>query len=106
MQLRHALLEQNFKGAWNFFHIYKGATAWQSHFLLALDYVELHGGIAHLYLHSWEIDKAKEWRQLESIFQSIHQRKSLSRVSNGALFKMWKPDTMQPKDSESSVLHN
>jgi peptidoglycan-N-acetylglucosamine deacetylase len=90
IEVRHALLEQNFRGTWNFFHIFKGSTMWQSHFLSALDYVEVHGGIAHLYLHSWEIDKANEWQALESIFQSIHERKSLSRVSNGSLFEMWK----------------
>jgi hypothetical protein len=56
-----------------------------------LDYVDVHGGIAHLYLHSWEIDKANEWQKLESIFQSIHERKNLSRVSNGAIFERWKP---------------
>jgi peptidoglycan/xylan/chitin deacetylase (PgdA/CDA1 family) len=90
IQLRHALLEQNFKGAWNFFHIHKGSSVWQSHFLSALDYVEAHRGIAHLYLHSWEIDKAEDWGKLESIFQSIHERNSLSRVTNGTLFEMWK----------------
>jgi peptidoglycan-N-acetylglucosamine deacetylase len=89
IELRHALLEQNFKGAWNFFHIFKGSTMWQPRFLSALDYVEVYGGIAHLYLHSWEIDKAAEWQKLESTFQSIYERKSLSRVSNGSLFEMW-----------------
>lgn len=90
IQVRHALLEQNFKGAWNFFCIHKGYTEWQSHFLSALDYVEAHGGIAHLYLHSWEIDKAEEWEKLESMFQTIHERNNLSRVTNGTLFEMWK----------------
>jgi peptidoglycan-N-acetylglucosamine deacetylase len=90
IELRHALLEKNFEGAWNYFHIFKGCTMWYSHFLSALDHVEVHGGIAHLYLHSWEIDNANEWQTLESIFWSIHERKSLSRVSNGALFEMWK----------------
>jgi peptidoglycan-N-acetylglucosamine deacetylase len=90
VELRHALLEKNLRGAWNYFQVFKGSTVWQSHFLSALDHVELHGGIAHLYLHSWEIDNANEWQALESIFQSIHERKSLSKVSNGSLFEMWK----------------
>ncbi len=94
IELRHALLEKNFKGTWNYFHIFKASTMWQSHFLSALDHVELHGGIAHLYLHSWEIEKANEWQTLESIFQSIHERKSLSRVSNGSLFEMWKVESV------------
>lgn len=90
IELRHALLEKNFKGAWNYFDIFKGSRMWPSHFLSALDHVEVHGGIAHLYLHSWEIDKANEWQTLESIFQSIHERKTLSRATNGSLFEMWK----------------
>jgi len=90
IQLRHALLEQNFKGACDFFRIHKGSTEWRSHFLLALDHVEAQGGIAHLYLHSWEIDKWGDWEKLESVFHSIHERNSLSRVTNGTLFEMWK----------------
>jgi hypothetical protein len=97
IQLRLALLEQNFKGAWNFFHIHKGSSVWQSHFLSALDYVEAHCGIAHLYLHSWEIDKAEDWGKLESIFQSIQERNSLSRVTNGTLFEMWKGSDNGPE---------
>jgi peptidoglycan/xylan/chitin deacetylase (PgdA/CDA1 family) len=88
IQLRHALLEQNLIGAWNFFHIYKGSTAWQQHFVNALDHVGAHGGIAHLYLHSWEIADAGEWGKLESIFKSICERDSLSSVTNGALFEI------------------
>jgi peptidoglycan/xylan/chitin deacetylase (PgdA/CDA1 family) len=90
IQVRHAMLEQNFIGVRNFFNTYKGSTAWQQHFLYALDYVEAHGGIAHLYLHSWEIAEAGEWEKLEFIFESICKRHSLRRVSNGALFEIWK----------------
>ena len=90
VQVRHALLERNFLGALNFFHTYKGSTEWSQHFLYALDHVETHGGIAHLYLHSWEIAEAGEWGKLESIFKSIYKRHSLSRVTNGGLFEMWK----------------
>jgi len=90
IQVRHALLEQNFIGVRNFFYTFKGSTAWQQHFLYALDHVEAHGGIAHLYLHSWEIANAGEWETLESVFKSIRKRDSLSRVTNGRLFEIWK----------------
>ena len=90
IQLRHALIKQNFKGAWNFLRIHNCSTVWQSHFLSALDYVGAHGGVAHLYLHSWLIDREEDWGKLDSIFQSIQERKSLSRVTNGTLFEMWK----------------
>ena len=90
VQVRHALLERNFMGARNLFHTYKGSTDWQLHFQYALDHVEAHGGIAHLYLHSWEIADAEEWGKLESIFKSIYERDRLSKVTNGALFEIWK----------------
>lgn len=89
IQVRHALLEQNFIGARNFFHTYKGSTEWPQHFLYALDHVEAHGGIAHLYLHSWEIAEAGNWGKLEAIFSSICNRDSLSKVTNGTLFEIW-----------------
>lgn len=90
IQVRHALLERNFRGACNFFQIYKGATDWETQFLNGLDHVETHGGIAHMYLHSWEIDANREWQKLEAVFRSIAERKSLATVTNGALFKLWK----------------
>ncbi len=89
IQVRHAMLERNFAGAYNFFQTYKGATDWEIQFLHALDHIEAHGGIAHLYLHSWEIDANGHWEKLEAVFRSIAERKSFSRVSNGALFELW-----------------
>jgi peptidoglycan/xylan/chitin deacetylase (PgdA/CDA1 family) len=103
IQVRHALLEKNFIGLRNFFQIYKASTEWQQHFLYALDHVEAHGGIAHLVLHSWEIADARDWGKLESIFKSICKRDSLSRVTNGALFEVWKRDH---DEAESSVIRN
>ena len=57
IQYRHAALEGNFLGMVNFVRTYNSKTDWQEHFLSGLDHIEQHGGIAHLYLHSWEIDK-------------------------------------------------
>ncbi|MGA8150813.1 MAG: polysaccharide deacetylase family protein [Terriglobales bacterium] len=88
IQVRHAFLERNFAGIRNYFGYYRGATDWQIHFLHALDYVEEHGGIAHLYLHSWEIEEFGEWTKLESVLQAI-SRRSLTRVTNGSLFQLW-----------------
>ncbi len=90
MQLRHALLEGNFAGILNFVSTYNGATDWQQHFVCALNHVEQHGGIAHLYLHSWEIDELKQWERLESVFALISQHHSVSKVTNGTLFQLWR----------------
>jgi peptidoglycan-N-acetylglucosamine deacetylase len=90
IQLRHAALEGNFAGILNFLSTYRSTTDWQQHFLYALDHVEKNGGIAHLYLHSWEIDELGQWEQLEAVFAEISRRDSFSKTTNGALFQLWR----------------
>jgi len=89
IQIRHALLEGNLAGARNYFRTYGCATEWDTHFMHALDDVEVHGGIAHLYMHSWEIDQSQHWAKLEHVFESISERTTLTRITNGALFSLW-----------------
>ncbi len=89
VQIRHALLEKNFRGAWNFVAHYKGITDWPAHFLFSLHQVEKSGGIAHLFLHSWEIDQQGQWKEVESLFRDISKCKKAVRVTNGELFQMW-----------------
>jgi peptidoglycan/xylan/chitin deacetylase (PgdA/CDA1 family) len=87
IQIRHALLEANLRGAWNYVTVYRRTVDWKLQFLLSLDFVERHGGVAHLFLHSWEIEANREWLKLESIFREISERRTLTRVSNGDLFR-------------------
>jgi len=87
-QARHALVEGNYAGLRNFFTVYKGAADWQAHFFHGLRHVEQHGGIAHLYFHSWEIDQLGQWEALDSVLHSAAQS-SLIPVTNGMLFRSW-----------------
>jgi len=89
VQIRHAILEKNFKGLVNFFLIHKGSVDWINHFKLVVEYVEHNGGIAHLYFHSWEIDKLNEWRQLEDLFRYLSAKKNFKRLTNGELFMIY-----------------
>jgi len=88
IQVRHALLEGNFQGALNYLTTYKSATDWAEHFRYALERVQTEGGIAHLYLHSWEIDQNGDWQKLDSVLELIAQS-SLRKVTNGQLFSVW-----------------
>jgi peptidoglycan-N-acetylglucosamine deacetylase len=88
IQLRHAALEGNVAGMVNFLRTYHGTTDWQQHFFYALEHVERHGGIAHLYLHSWEIDQLGQWAELEAVLAET-SRSDFAKVTNGALFKLW-----------------
>jgi hypothetical protein len=47
------------------------------------------GGIAHLYLHSWEIDQQSEWDKLRRVLREISTRPSVESVTNGKLFELW-----------------
>jgi len=87
IHVRHALLEGNFAGIRNFIRDYKGVTDWLEHFIRGVDYVERHGGVAHLSLHSWEMEAAGEWKKLETALDLVSQR-SLTPITNGAIFRL------------------
>jgi peptidoglycan-N-acetylglucosamine deacetylase len=88
VQVRHCLLERNFAGAYNYITKFQARTPWASQFRHALEHVSKHGGIAHLYFHSWEIDQKNEWDQLEAVFKSVAKH-GLTPVANGYLFRLW-----------------
>jgi peptidoglycan-N-acetylglucosamine deacetylase len=88
-QLRHALLEHNFRGISNFVKVHQMVSDWEIHFRKALDWVEIHGGIAHLYLHSCEIQDKHEWDKLARVFRDVANRKRIVPMTNGDLFHFW-----------------
>jgi hypothetical protein len=88
IQLRHALLERNFAGIWNYSTLFRLSHDWERHFTLALDHVEAHGGIAHLYFHSWEIDQQRDWEKLRRVLKDASSRTGFRRVTNGDLFRL------------------
>jgi peptidoglycan-N-acetylglucosamine deacetylase len=88
IQVRHAILEGNFRGLRNFFSIYNSATNWQDHFFRGMRYVERYGGIVHLYFHSWEVNDLGQWDLLDSVLGSVAQR-GFTSVTNGTLFRQW-----------------
>lgn len=88
VQVRHALMERNFVGCYNYLTMFKARTRWGAQFQSALEKVSRKGGVAHLYFHSWEIDENREWDELEAIFKSIAQY-SLTPVTNGYLYRRW-----------------
>ena len=88
-QIRHALLERNFRGVSNFAVVHKFEQDWARHFSRAVDFVEQHGGVAHLYFHSWEIEEQNQWSKLETLLEGVSRRKTLVRITNGDLFARW-----------------
>jgi peptidoglycan-N-acetylglucosamine deacetylase len=90
IQFRHALLEKNFKGAFNFIRLHKCAADWVEHFRAAIEHVATKGGIAHLYFHSWEIEEQGQWHRLTELLGEVAQRKDLVPVTNSELFDLWR----------------
>lgn len=91
VQLRHALLHGNFRGARNFLSVHRLARNWARHFAAAVDWVDRHGGVAHLYMHSWEIDAYGDWRKLDDVLAFAASHDHFARVTNGELFRLIRP---------------
>ncbi len=53
--------------------------------------MEQRGGVAHLYFHSWEIEREGEWDKLARMLEHLSHRKQLTRVTNGELFALCHP---------------
>jgi peptidoglycan/xylan/chitin deacetylase (PgdA/CDA1 family) len=89
VQIRHAIAEANLTGAVNFALVHRFRRDWVAHFERSLDWVDTHGGVAHLFLHSWEIDDQGDWGRLDRALRSAAERSRLKPVTNGELFEMW-----------------
>lgn len=88
IQFRHALLEGNIRGAVDFVRIHSMERDWEAHFLRAVDWVAREGGVAHLYMHSWEIDENDEWPKLRRVLERVAGREEFRRVTNTELFNL------------------
>lgn len=65
-----------------------GLSSWDNVAKRALDYCNLHGGVYHLWGHSWEIDEGGEWDKLEQVFSYIANNTNKNfRFTNGELAK-------------------
>jgi len=86
VQARHAVLESNWSGFVNYARIFRFATDWTEHFERGVSYVSENGGIAHLWLHSWELDKYDQWARLEQLLVRLKAGYEFRSVTNGYLF--------------------
>ena len=94
--LLNSVLCSSLAGSMNHLVVSRLAQDWETHFLRSLDWVEARGGIAHLYIHSWETDKLGQWRKLERVLANAAARERMIRVTNGTLFSLWHQRQKQP----------
>jgi peptidoglycan/xylan/chitin deacetylase (PgdA/CDA1 family) len=85
---RHAVVERNWRGAANYMRIFRFATDWTEHFELGVAHVCSHGGVAHLWFHSWELDEYEQWGRLEHLLRRIKDRYEFQCTTNGRLFAL------------------
>jgi peptidoglycan/xylan/chitin deacetylase (PgdA/CDA1 family) len=90
----------------NYFLVSRLAQDWETHFIRALDWVEAKGGIAHLYIHSWETDSLGQWDKLERVLINAAARKRFIRASNGHLFALWHKWQQQRAACTSRLPHS
>jgi len=64
--------------------------------------VEEHGGIAHLYFHTWEIEELGDWHKLELALRAVGKRQ-LTPVTNGTLFRLWSQPMAEGRRSSEPV---
>ena len=88
IQVRHAILEMNIRGLIDFFKVQKGCIDWVDHFIYTVNHVNQKGGVAHLYLHSWEVDQLNEWKRLKNLLAFLSATCDFKRITNGELFQL------------------
>ena len=69
-------------GAGNFVHQYGN---WDELAIDLFDKIVGVGGVFHLWGHSWEIEKNRDWNRLERVLNHIANRPEIAYVTNGQL---------------------
>jgi Polysaccharide deacetylase len=87
VSVRHAARERNWRGLVNYGLIFHAAVPWTQHFDVAAGYVARHGGVVHLWLHSWELDETRQWDQLVRALRQVRDHHRLTPATNHAVFR-------------------
>lgn len=82
VHLKHAMKNVNLRGIANWFGLLKMETNLTSLSDRAFNHVLKHGGIFHIWGHSWEIEKAGLWELLEKIFKLVSHHQEVHYLSN------------------------
>jgi hypothetical protein len=61
------------------------ATSWIQLGMRMFDYVLAHGGVWHLYGHSWELEDYRLWNELRTLLDYVSGRDSVEYMTNGEL---------------------
>jgi peptidoglycan-N-acetylglucosamine deacetylase len=105
IQARHAVIEANWIGVANYARISRLATDWTTHFERGVSHVSKHGGIAHLWFHSWELDEYDQWSRLEQLLRRLKAEYQFRSVTNGELFSKFSGAKARYSGSNQPIDH-
>ncbi len=71
------------------------ARNWVKLAMLLFDAVLNHGGVWHLYGHSWEIDDFNLWADLRVVLDYVSNRPGVLYLANGAVVKFGKAHSLR-----------
>jgi peptidoglycan/xylan/chitin deacetylase (PgdA/CDA1 family) len=67
---------------------FKSLVDWRTNAKLLFDHVLENGEIWHLWGHSWEIERNKDWSKLEEVLEYVSNRENVAYLENGQITKM------------------
>ncbi len=86
--LRNLGRARNLPGLWTYMTRLRTAPSWVDLGKQLFDEVLQHGGIWHLYGHSWEIEELGIWGQLRELLDYVCKREGVTYATNGKLLSM------------------
>lgn len=79
---RHAVREGNWVGLMQWLHTFGGGASIDEMVDTTISYIISHGGLLHIWGHSWEIDSLGWWDRLEGFLQRIARLPGVSYLCN------------------------
>ena len=80
--IRHTLKEANMKGIVNWIKSLKMETDLSKLSDVIFNHILQHGGIFHVWGHSWEIERFSLWNSLEKMLNHIANRHGVKYLTN------------------------
>jgi len=78
----------------------KSLVDWRVNAKLLFDRMLERGGIWHLWGHSWEIEKNREWKTLEDVLAYVSNIKNVAYLTNGQIIKLIRAHNAVPSDEK------
>lgn len=88
VHIKHALKDVNLKGIVNWFEVLKMESNLVKISNMAFNHVLQHGGIFHIWGHSWEIEQTGLWSLFEEILDHIANRQGVYYLTNSQTLGM------------------